>query len=94
MHPYVVAFDPVAFHIGPVAVRWYAIMYVIAGALFWWLGERRRRHGRLPVGPTAFFDLASYGMFGVILGGRLGYMLFYGWSEIVGEAIASTCRPV
>ncbi len=76
--PYVVDFDPIAFSIGPVAVHWYGIMYAIAFALFWFLGERRRRAGRLPVGPTAFSDLAFYGMLGVILGGRIGYVLFYG----------------
>ncbi|MBN8481904.1 MAG: prolipoprotein diacylglyceryl transferase [Xanthomonadales bacterium] len=85
MHPYVVAFDPVAFQLGPVSVHWYGIMYAIAFALFWWLGERRRRMGRLPVGPSAFSDLAFYGMLGVILGGRLGYMLFYGWSELAAD---------
>ena len=59
MHPFV-DFDPVAFTIGPLAVHWYGIMYLIAFATFWLLGERRRRMGRLPVGPTAFSDLAFY----------------------------------
>ncbi|MEO8011524.1 MAG: prolipoprotein diacylglyceryl transferase family protein, partial [Dokdonella sp.] len=53
MH-YFVAIDPVAVQLGPLAVHWYGIMYAIAFALFYFLGERRRRLGRLPVGPTAF----------------------------------------
>jgi phosphatidylglycerol---prolipoprotein diacylglyceryl transferase len=83
--PHVVDFDPIALQLGPVAVHWYGIMYAIAFALFWWLGERRRRAGRLPVGPSAFSDLAFYGMLGVILGGRLGYVLFYGTAELLAD---------
>lgn len=86
--PYLVDIDPIAFSIGPVAVHWYGIMYLIAFAAFWWLGERRRRAGRLPVGPTAFSDLAFYGMIGVILGGRVGYMLFYATSELLADPLS------
>ena len=87
MH-YLVDIDPIAFSIGPVAVHWYGIMYLIAFAAFWWLGERRRRAGRLPVGPTAFSDLAFYGMIGVILGGRVGYMLFYATPELLADPLS------
>jgi phosphatidylglycerol:prolipoprotein diacylglycerol transferase len=87
MH-YFVDFDPIAFSIGPIAVHWYGIMYLIAFATFWFLGERRRRAGRLPVGPTAFSDLAFYGMIGVILGGRLGYVLFYGTQELLHDPLS------
>ncbi|HQV48785.1 MAG: prolipoprotein diacylglyceryl transferase [Rhodanobacteraceae bacterium] len=86
--PYLVDIDPIAFSIGPVAVHWYGIMYLIAFAAFWLLGERRRRAGRLPVGPTAFSDLAFYGMIGVILGGRVGYMLFYATSELLADPLS------
>lgn len=86
--PYLVDIDPIAFSIGPVAVHWYGIMYLIAFAAFWWLGERRRQAGRLPVGPTAFSDLAFYGMIGVILGGRVGYMLFYATSELLADPLS------
>lgn len=86
--PYLVDIDPIAFSIGPVAVHWYGIMYLIAFAAFWWLGERRRQAGRLPVGPTAFSDLAFYGMIGVILGGRVGYMLFYAAPELLADPLS------
>ncbi len=60
------------------AVHWYGIMYLLAFATAWWLGRMRIRAGRLPgVGEAAFGDLMFYGMLGVILGGRLGYILFY-----------------
>lgn len=75
--PFVVNLDPVAFHLGPVAVHWYGLMYL--GGFFgvWWIGERRRRAGRLPVSSNAFVDLLYYGVLGVIVGGRLGYMAVY-----------------
>ena len=86
--PYVVDFDPIAFSLGPVSVHWYGIMYAVAFALFWFLGDRRRRAERLPVGPTAFSDLAFYGMLGVILGGRLGYVLFYGSEQLLADPLS------
>jgi phosphatidylglycerol:prolipoprotein diacylglycerol transferase len=86
--PYFVDFDPIAFSLGPVSVHWYGIMYAIAFATFWFLGERRRKQGRLPVGPTAFSDLAFYGMLGVIVGGRLGYVLFYGKTDLINDPLS------
>lgn len=63
--------------IGPIGVHWYGIMYLIAFLGAWYLGNRRRSQGRLPVSYEAFSDLAFYVMLGVIIGGRIGYMLFY-----------------
>ncbi|HET6588341.1 MAG TPA: prolipoprotein diacylglyceryl transferase, partial [Oleiagrimonas sp.] len=75
--PFVVNLDPVAFHLGPVAVHWYGLMYL--GGFFggWWLGELRRRKGRIPVDANAFVDLLYYVVLGIIIGGRVGYMLVY-----------------
>src|SRR6185437_7590545 len=67
----------IAFHIGSFGVRWYGLMYLggfIGGLL---LGEYRRRRGRLPVDRDSFLDLAFYIMLGVIVGGRIWYMLTY-----------------
>ncbi len=69
--------DPIAFSLGPVRVHWYGLMYLLAFASAWWLGNRRIRAGRLPVDANAFGDLLFYGMLGVVLGGRLGSILFY-----------------
>jgi phosphatidylglycerol---prolipoprotein diacylglyceryl transferase len=70
--------DPIAFSIGPVAVHWYGIMYLLGFGAAWWLGNRRIAAGRLlGVNADAFSDLLFYAMIGVVLGGRIGYMLFY-----------------
>lgn len=75
--PYFHDIDPVAFHLGPVQVHWYGIMYLLGFLAAWWLGELRRKQGRLPVTQQAFSDLLFYGMLGVIVGGRVWYMLSY-----------------
>ncbi len=70
--------DPIAFSAGPLKVHWYGIMYMLGFAVAWVLGRRRVRAGRLPgVDEQAYSDLLFYSMLGVILGGRLGYVLFY-----------------
>ena len=75
VHP---QFDPVAFQIGPVAVRWYGLMYVVGFLLFVLLGRHRARQNMLTGWRlTDVDDMLLYGVFGVILGGRLGYVLFY-----------------
>jgi phosphatidylglycerol:prolipoprotein diacylglycerol transferase len=75
--PYVVHINPVAFSLGPIQVHWYGLMYLAGFFFVAVLGEYRRRRGRLPVSRDALGDLFFYGMMGVILGGRIGYMLFY-----------------
>src|SRR5882724_7626611 len=75
--PYFHSINPIAFSIGPLAVHWYGIMYLLGFLGAWWLGESRRKQGRLPIGAEVFSDLLFYGMMGVIIGGRIGYMLFY-----------------
>lgn len=71
--------DPVIFSIGPVAVRWYGMMYVIGFVLAWWLARVRSRRPGSPITTQQVDDLVFYAMLGVILGGRLGYVLVYGW---------------
>ena len=75
IHP---QFDPIAISFGPLAVRWYGLMYLLAFLQLMWLGRVRAR--RLPeLGFTAqhLDDLLFYGVLGVVLGGRLGQVLFY-----------------
>lgn len=79
--------DPIAFSLGPLQVHWYGIMYLLAFGTAWWLGLRRIRAGRLPVTEQAFGDLLFYGMLGVVLGGRIGYVLFYGFSDLLGDPL-------
>ena len=75
--PYLVDFNPVAIHLGPIQVHWYGLMYLLGFLSVALLGEYRRRRGRLPVSREALGDLFFYGMLGVIVGGRVWYMLFY-----------------
>ncbi len=75
---YLHQFDPIAFSIGPVDVHWYGIAYALSFAAAWFLGRSRILAGRLPgVNLEHFSDLAFYAMLGVVLGGRIGYILFY-----------------
>jgi phosphatidylglycerol:prolipoprotein diacylglycerol transferase len=69
--------DPVAFSIGPLAVRWYGLMYLAGFFLGWRMGLMRIRQGLAPVTRVQNDDLLFLVVLGVILGGRLGYVLFY-----------------
>ena len=70
--------DPIAVSLGPLQVHWYGVMYLLGFAAAWLLGRHRVRAGRLPgVDENGYGDLLFYGMLGVVLGGRLGYILFY-----------------
>lgn len=70
-------FDPVALAIGPVAIHWYGLMYLLAFAQFIALGRLRIRNGQAPMNADQLDDLLFYGVLGVIIGGRLGQVLFY-----------------
>jgi phosphatidylglycerol:prolipoprotein diacylglycerol transferase len=72
--------DPVAFSLGPVAVHWYGLMYVLAFAMFIALGRVRIRQPHIAAmgwKKDDLDDMLFYGMLGVVLGGRLGEVLFY-----------------
>lgn len=75
--------DPVAVQLGPVAIHWYGITYVVAFALFYLLGLRRLRHPPYAAAGTGAWtrsdleDMLLLGAIGAIVGGRLGYVLFY-----------------
>ncbi|CAB3682266.1 prolipoprotein diacylglyceryl transferase [Trinickia soli] len=73
-------FDPVAIHFGPLAVRWYGLMYLVGFILAVVIGRLRLRLPHVAAqGWTArdIDDILFYGVLGTILGGRLGYVLFY-----------------
>jgi phosphatidylglycerol:prolipoprotein diacylglycerol transferase len=74
LHPQI---DPIAFSIGPLAVRWYGLMYLVGFAAGYWLGLRRIQRSLAPITRAQLDDLLLYIVLGVILGGRLGYVLFY-----------------
>lgn len=74
---YAPQFDPVAFSIGPLSVRWYGLMYLIGFAVFLILGRLRARQSWRGISLQQLEDLLFYGVVGVIVGGRLGFCLFY-----------------
>lgn len=69
--------DPIALHLGPVQVHWYGIMYVIGFAVAWWLARHRATRPGSSWKVVDVDDLIFWAMLGVILGGRVGYVLFY-----------------
>lgn len=79
IHP---QFDPIAFKLGPVAVRWYGLMY-LAGFVIGLLLGRSRVRSQPQSGWTYkdIDDLLFYAVIGVVLGGRLGYVLFYKFAD-------------
>jgi phosphatidylglycerol:prolipoprotein diacylglycerol transferase len=86
--PYLNTLDPIALSLGPVQVRWYGLMYLLGAVAGYWLGRARAREGRLGMTPDQYSDLIFYAMMGVILGGRIGYMLVYGWREWIQDPLA------
>jgi len=74
VHP---QFDPVALALGPLHVHWYGLMYLAGFAAGWWLGVVRAARPGSGWRPAEIIDLLTWVALGVVLGGRLGYMLFY-----------------
>jgi phosphatidylglycerol---prolipoprotein diacylglyceryl transferase len=75
IHP---QFDPVAIHLGPLGIHWYGLMYLVGFLSLLWLGKWRvRRNPQSGWKENDIDDILFYGALGVILGGRLGYVIFY-----------------
>jgi phosphatidylglycerol:prolipoprotein diacylglycerol transferase len=75
------AIDPVALSIGPLQIHWYGIMYLLAFTGAYFLALRNSQRPWSPIQKAQVEDLIFYGAWGVILGGRLGYMFFYNASQ-------------
>ncbi|HKK06015.1 MAG TPA: prolipoprotein diacylglyceryl transferase [Gammaproteobacteria bacterium] len=69
--------DPIIVSFGRIGIHWYGMMYVIGLALGWWIGRVRARRPDSGWTPAEVDDLVFYVGLGVVIGGRLGYMLFY-----------------
>jgi len=75
IHPQI---DPVAIAVGPLAVRWYGLMYLIGFGAAFLLARSRIKQGKSgKISAAVFDDLFFFSVLGVVLGGRLGYVLFY-----------------
>ncbi|MFI4962280.1 MAG: prolipoprotein diacylglyceryl transferase [Legionellales bacterium] len=79
--------DPVAFSLGPVKVHWYGLMYLIGFMLAWLLGCWRMKHYKLDWTKDQIGDLIFYGAMGVIFGGRIGYMVFYNFEDLIHQPL-------
>lgn len=79
--------DPAALRIGEFAVHWYGLMYLIGFVGAWWLGGVRARRPDSGWQTEEIGDLVFYAALGVILGGRIGYALFYNFSLFLGDPL-------
>ena len=81
--------DPVALSLGPIKIYWYAISYLVGIGLVWWTLVYRNRHYASGYSDEALSDLVFYGVLGVLLGGRMGYMLFYGFDNLIDDPVSA-----
>ncbi|MEM7217995.1 MAG: prolipoprotein diacylglyceryl transferase [Pseudomonadota bacterium] len=82
--------DPIIVSLGPLALRWYGLSYLAGFVVCWWLGRRRAQ--RLSGWGEAWSDddvadLVFYGAMGAVLGGRVGYVLFYGFERFLSDPV-------
>lgn len=78
-------FDPVIFELGPLALRWYGVMYVFAFITFYFLGVRRAQRSGFT--KQEISDMVFFGVVGVVLGGRFGFVLFYGFDRFLADPL-------
>lgn len=79
--------DPVIVSIGPVALRWYGLMYLLGFLAAWWLGTMRAKKPGSGWTAEQLSDFLFYGFLGVVIGGRLGYVFFYQFNLFVENPI-------
>lgn len=79
--------DPVAISLGPVAIHWYGLMYLLGFAAAWFLLKYRARQPNSGWQAEELADLVFYCAIGVIVGGRVGYLLFYNFGHFLQDPI-------
>jgi phosphatidylglycerol:prolipoprotein diacylglycerol transferase len=79
--------DPVIVHIGPLAIRWYGLMYLVGFSAAYLLIRHLARMRNLPLDTDGVSDLLFYAVLGVVLGGRLGYVLFYNPAQYLSRPL-------
>ena len=70
-------FDLFGWSIGPIALKWYGLMYLLGLVAAWWLGNRRATLANNDWDKEQVSDMIFIGFLGVVFGGRIGYVLFY-----------------
>src|SRR4051812_11719320 len=81
--------SPVAIAIGPLALRWYGLMYAAGYALGYVLARRRMEAGTSPISASALDQLIGYLVIGMLIGARLAYVLVYDWPEYRAHPLES-----
>ena len=79
--------NPVIFSFGPLKVHWYGLMYLLGFFVAWRIALARSKSSKSPVCQNQVEDLIIYSAFGVILGGRFGYVLFYNFDEWLADPL-------
>lgn len=69
--------DPIAFQVGPLAIRWYALAYLAGVLLGWWYCVRLAKRSDMRPHAKDFDDFVVWAIAGIVLGGRFGYVVFY-----------------
>ena len=77
------AIDPVLFAIGPFAIRWYALAYVVGILIGWRYARSLAARGESPLTPVLLDDFVTWAVLGIVLGGRIGYILFYDLAQYI-----------
>jgi phosphatidylglycerol:prolipoprotein diacylglycerol transferase len=77
--------DPVAIAIGPMKVHWYGLTYLAGLGFAWWLANRRARKPGAVLASGQVDDMIFFSAMGVVLGGRIGYVLFYGLGRLAED---------
>jgi phosphatidylglycerol:prolipoprotein diacylglycerol transferase len=86
MH-YIVNFDPVFLNLGPLKIHWYAITYLIGFAFFILLGNYQVKHYKTSWTKEQVSDFLFFGALGVILGGRIGWVMFYSDTSLIDDPL-------
>lgn len=81
--------DPVALQIGPLSIQWYGLMYLVGFALAWLLGRWRIKNQLCSLSLRDLEDLIFYSVLGVVIGGRLGYVLFYKLNYYLSDPLSA-----
>lgn len=79
--------DPIIVTIGPISLRWYGMMYLLGFIAAYFLGRHRSQQAWSPLHADQVEDLVFYGAVGAVLGGRIGYVFFYGFDHFVSDPL-------
>lgn len=79
--------DPVIVGFGPIAIRWYGLAYLTGFVVAWWLGNTRARSLNSDWTAQQVSDVIFYGALGAVFGGRIGYVLFYGFEQFLADPV-------